>query len=75
MGCGCGRNKVNQSRTARPHRTTPKLTDGSRRRTNQSNAKIAAKALFEGGISAATHRQRKRIENLRREAIRSKFGK
>ena len=79
MGCGCNGNRSRLRRSVTNPRTAqPRTAVNRQARTMKANllkSNIAAKAMMSGGVSAATNRQRKRIEKIRREAIKSKFGK
>jgi hypothetical protein len=70
MGCGCRRNQRQRRNVQMARPRTTAATGNNNRRAN-----LAAKKAFQGIVSAATTRQRKRIEKLRRETIKSKFGK
>lgn len=76
MGCGCsGGGKKRRQRSFRP--STKKLISSRAKNARNTNEDLNANArsIFSGATTSAKNRQRKRIEKLRRDIIRSKFGK
>jgi hypothetical protein len=73
MGCSCRKTNARRSSVnGRTFRPAAALTDNN---ANASAQQAGLRSLQGSNVSPATNQSRKRIEKLRREAIRRRFGK